>query len=111
MRLSQQPVMIAVVAAMAVAALPSAALADAIDGTWCSADGHHLSISGPSIVTPGGAHVIGDYSRHAFSYTAPNGETGAGSVVTMRLIDEDDVRIFLPSAMPAVWQRCRAETS
>jgi hypothetical protein len=97
-----------IVATMACA---TPALADAIDGQWCSADGRHFSISGPSILTPGGKQWQGDYSRHAFRYVVPEGEAGAGSQVLMRLLSEDEVRVAEASNMPAVWHRCRAETS
>src|SRR3954449_5542598 len=35
-------------------AVPTTALADAIDGNWCSADGHQMTINGDDITTPGG---------------------------------------------------------
>jgi hypothetical protein len=46
---------------------PALAQADAIDGHWCAADGRVMTIEGASILTPGGAKMTGDYSRHAFS--------------------------------------------
>jgi hypothetical protein len=46
--------------ALALAGLVTAAHADAIDGDWCSADGRSLSITGPTIRTPGGATITGD---------------------------------------------------
>jgi hypothetical protein len=48
------------------------ALADAIDGDWCDANGKRMSIRGPSIVTPGGQQISGNYSRHYFSYVIPS---------------------------------------
>jgi hypothetical protein len=89
----------------------SIAYADAIDGNWCSAEGRHLSIAGSAVTTPGGAHITGDYTRHAFSYFAPAGEEGAGSSVQMRLMNEDEVRISFPAQAPVVWHRCKLETS
>ena len=65
-----------------------AALADAIDGDWCHGDGRRLSINGPDIVTPGGAHLKGDYDRHHFAYVVPSSEPGAGATVTMVLLSE-----------------------
>jgi len=64
-------------------ALCAPARADAIDGDWCRADGKRMSIRGPAIVTPGGKETQGDYSRHFFSYTVPQGETGAGNKVSI----------------------------
>ena len=46
---------------------PSAALADAIDGDWCSqTHGEQFSIAGPNITTPAGTKTTGDYSRQPF---------------------------------------------
>ena len=41
---------LAALASIAVVALASPALADAIDGNWCRADGKRMSIEGPAIV-------------------------------------------------------------
>lgn len=89
------------------------ALADAIDGDWCSADGRHLSIAGPAIVTPGGARMEGSYTRHSFIYTAPTGEPGDGQEVQMRLLSETLVQIrFGPPESPVqTWHRCSPTTS
>ena len=64
------------------------ALADAIDGHWCRADGKRMTIDGPAIVTPGGQKTTGDYDRHAFSYVVPAGEAGAGVKVSIQLLSE-----------------------
>jgi hypothetical protein len=100
----------------AVAALVPAdrAWADAIDGDWCFTDGRHFSIRGSQIVTPGGKHMEGDYDRHAFSYTVPEAEAGAGSIVFMTLIDDDTIHLRqgATSTDPAqVWNRCTLHTS
>ena len=62
--------------------------ADAIDGDWCSTDGMRMSISGENITTPGGKHIQGNYSRHAFDYVVPDGENGSGDVVNIILRGE-----------------------
>jgi hypothetical protein len=62
--------------------------ADAIDGDWCSTDGMRMSISGEKITTPGGKHIEGNYSRHAFDYIVPDGENGSGDVVNIILRGE-----------------------
>ena len=85
---------------------------DAIDGHWCSDDGRHLSIKGPTIVTPGGTTMQGAYSRHFFRYTAPDGEPNGGKEVAMRLLNETTVRIqFAPADQPQIWHRCHPQIS
>lgn len=92
--------------AMALFAAP--ALADSIDGNWCSADGQHILIKGRSAITPSGVHLDGDYSRHFFSYTAPSGEPDAGAKVLMRLVGETRVYVSIDGKAgdPVVWKRC-----
>jgi hypothetical protein len=85
-----------------------AARADAIDGDWCYRDGRRLSIAGAQIVTPGGKRLTGNYSRHAFSYTAPANEPGAGATINMTLIDEGTVHLRQGAAAETqVWRRCQ----
>ncbi len=87
------------------AALP--AYGDAIDGDWClEADGSQMSIAGADITTPAGTRTTGDYSRHAFSYVVPDGDPGAGDAIDMQLLNEEEVRVFVNGATPAVWRRC-----
>jgi hypothetical protein len=96
--------MVALAAATLAVATP--AHADVIDGEWCLA-GSHFKIDGPRIVTPGGNQIQGDYSRHSFKYTVPGGETGAGSEVTMLLLDEEHVAVRNGTAESIVWRRCQ----
>ena len=78
------------------------ALADAIDGSWCSDDGRQMSIMGPSIVTPGGTRMQGAYTRHSFVYTVPPNEPGSGQEVSMRLLSEIAVQVQVgPADRPA----------
>ena len=86
----------------------SPARADAIDGDWCSPDGKHLSIKGPAIVTPGGVAMSGNYTRHAFSYVAPEKDPNPGSTIFMSLMSETTVQVRegTPVAQPVVWKRC-----
>ena len=88
--------------------LAGPALADAIDGEWCSDDGRHLSIQGLTIVTPGGKRMEGAYTRHSFEYTVPSPEPDAGRQTTMRLLGETrmQVRVGAPESAPMVWRRC-----
>lgn len=101
-----------ILAALAGAILAScgggAALADAIDGDWCLAD-KHFSIKGPEIVTPGGAKLTGQYTRHAFRYDTPAPEVDAGKPVIMQLMNETTLRLHVgeDSATPwEIWRRC-----
>ena len=82
------------------------ALADAIDGDWCHADGRRLSISGPDIVTPGGKRLKGDYDRHHFSFVVPAAEPGAGATTYMILLSELELRLKPPAGEEQLWRRC-----
>lgn len=91
----------------AFALAPGTARADAIDGNWCSEGGMRLTIQGPSLVSPGGVRMAGDYTRHGFSYTAPGGEPGAGGRVDLRLMGENAVRVQAANGgMEPIWRRC-----
>ena len=54
------------------------ATADQIDGEWCSDDGQTLTINGPKIVIPSGKNIEGNYARHGFTYTGPEGDPEMG---------------------------------
>lgn len=84
------------------------ALADAIDGEWCNADGLRLVIEGRRITTPGGASAEGAYSRHVFTYKAPAGDPDAGADVRLVLVNEITVH-HTSSVAPAlqVWRKCK----
>ena len=84
------------------------ALADAIDGQWCDPAGKHMKIDGPSITTPGGTAMQGNYSRHSFTYVIPAKEPGAGQTVYMQLLGEEDLDVATgsPVAKPVRWKRC-----
>ncbi|MGE3936070.1 MAG: hypothetical protein AB7F67_22605 [Rhodospirillaceae bacterium] len=106
------PLCAALATGIAVAA--TAARADSIDGNWCFADGRRLSIEGPRIVIPSGKTIPGDYDRHGFRYQVPAGEPGAGTAVSMTLVNEDLVHLRRASASeaaPELWRRCGAPTS
>ncbi len=93
---------------------PGPVRADAIDGEWCLPSGRHMSIEGERFVTPGGKHMTGDYDRHAFSYTVPAGEPGAGSVISMSQLDEEHIDVRPDGGADStakVWKRCAAPTS
>ena len=97
--------------AIVLAATP--ALADAIDGHWCFPDGRRISIDGPSIVTPGGVHIQGDYARHYFTFVVPQPEPGAGEKIAMTLVNEMTVHLrhgeghaYTVEPGVEVWRRC-----
>jgi hypothetical protein len=98
-------------------ALPSlwstGALADVIDGDWCNGEGKQMTIRGPEIITPGGTHTRGDYTRHSFSYIVPAGEPGAGETVSIILLNEllAHARQGRPDAPWQEWKRCTAKVS
>ena len=88
-----------------------AALADVIDGNWCQADSRYMHIAGPTITTPGGHTIQGNYSRHSFSYTVPASEPSAGETIYMRLLNETTVDLWKgtatgDAATAEVWRRC-----
>jgi hypothetical protein len=102
-----------ILAAVLLLAAPTTALADAIDGNWCSADGQHMTIHGDDITTPGGKQIKGNYDRHAFDYVVPAGEAGTGETVNIVLRSE---YLALSRQGPAdapvkEWRRCANRTS
>ena len=103
-RLPQLPIAAAMVVVLSVAAR-----ADAIDGDWCNAAGKRMSIRGPAIVTPGGAKMQGDYTRHFFSYVIPPGEAGAGKKMAITLLGEylAHARAGGDDAPVIEWRRCQ----
>jgi len=85
------------------------ARADAIDGDWCSTDGQRMSIRGDNITIPSGKQIVGRYSRHAFDYVIPPGDSGAGDTVDIILRSE-----YLAFSRQAAtgdrtteWRRCK----
>lgn len=96
------------IAGVFVCLIASPALADAIDGQWCDPKGKHMKIEGPSITTPAGTKMQGDYSRHSFTYVVPAKEPGAGAKIYMQLMGEEDLDVHTgsPVAKPVRWKRC-----
>ena len=85
----------------------SPALADAIDGDWCSTtEAAHFSIAGPIIVTPAGTQTTGDYRRHTFSYVVPDSDPGAGQMIAMRQLNEEEILVSVDGGEPVLWRRC-----
>jgi hypothetical protein len=103
-------VRLAMIAAGALLLLaPQSAWADAIDGDWCSTQGKHFTIDGSKFTTPGGKQITGKYDRHAYAYSVPEAEPGAGSTVLMTLVDDDTLHLTPGAPKEAkmqVWKRC-----
>jgi len=102
-------------ATLGIVLLVAPACADAIDGDWChTPDNRRISIRGPDIVTPGGKHMQGNYSRHYFTYMVPTPEPQAGATVYMQLLDENTVHLRVgdaTGAAPETWVRCSPSIS
>ena len=89
------------------ALLTTPALADKIDGDWCSPDGRHFTIAGSNITTAEGRALTGDYGRHFFAYEIPAPDVKAGARVEMALADEFTVYLRIgPEGATEVWKRC-----
>jgi hypothetical protein len=91
--------------------LAGPALADQLDGDWCFTDGRNLNIQGPAIITPGGISTTGDYARHTFRYTVPDGDPGAGGEIFMRQLNDQTMVLREPDGTEETWQRCDLQTS
>lgn len=92
--------------------IASPAHADRIDGNWCRGM-KHLSIDGPTIVTPGGTKMTGKYDRHGFQYVVPEGEPGAGETITM-VQQHEELMQLTSSAKPDTvedWIPCQRQIS
>jgi hypothetical protein len=101
-----------IVAIVALLTFTLPAAADAIDGDWCSPEGLHLTIDGREITTPGKITIQGNYTRHEFAYTAPDGDPDAGSQVYLSLLNDDEMNYYHPGkdgalGEPVVWRRCK----
>ena len=104
-----------VLAAAILAALATPAAADAIDGNWCSPDGRHFFIQGPSIVTEDGAvaerflespYLWGGRSSEGIdcSGLAQNALTSAG-IAAPRDTDMQEAQLGTPLPEGAALQR------
>ncbi len=94
--------------AAALFALATPALADRIDGEWCFAS-QSLQIEGPTIRTPAGSQIKGDYSRHGFAYVVPSNEPEAGTEISMQLHSEELMTLSRKKAdkPDETWRRCK----
>lgn len=110
LRLRSRDALMAMACAISSAGLlATPARADAIDGDWCNG-GHHMEISGSTIVTPGRNRLQGEYNRYRFAYIVPANEPGAGGEISMVMIRGQDIvhlRRAGQSGEPEVWRRCK----
>jgi hypothetical protein len=97
----------AIVIAALLLATTGPAFADAIDGHWCDTGTRHMEISGPSITTPTGASLSGEYNRHGFKYQEPSD----GKPIVMVLLNEVTLRLKAGDRPEEIWHRCAAPTS
>ena len=101
-------------AALALIVIVSPALADKIDGTWCSPAGKTMTIMGRRITTPGGNRLIGNYTRHTFNYDIPADEPGAGGRVWAEQLNEQTIAVTnyageeREAGPRELWSRCEA---
>lgn len=106
-----QKIMAAIITIAGVSATAVPALADSIDGDWCSADGKHLNIEGPRIMIPSGAEISGQYDRHHFRYAGPAGDPEAGETIDMQVLSDEEMwlqRTMGDEKMPVeTWRRCQ----
>jgi hypothetical protein len=96
-----------IIPAILLLALAKPAAADAIDGHWCDTGTKHLEINGPTIVTPRGISLKGDYNRHGFTYQEPSD----GKSIVMVLLNELTMRLKAGDGPEETWHRCAAPTS
>ena len=89
------------------------AVADQIDGTWCSPSGDSMTIEGARIVTPSGNVVTGRYNRHHVDYEVPQGETDTGNRVSADQLNDEQIRVIVIGEDPAanapseIWTKCQ----
>ncbi|UCH74475.1 MAG: hypothetical protein JSU82_01035 [Rhodospirillales bacterium] len=103
---------LAITAVVLIMLPPSPARADRIDGNWCYRE-RHMSIDGPTIITPGGTRMTGLYDRHGFQYTVPDGEADAGARVDMIQFDDQTIQVTTTGAgsrRTEIWNRCDLTT-
>jgi hypothetical protein len=90
-----------------------AALADRIDGTWCSPDGKSVSVDGPNVVTSRGNAIFANYNRHHIDYIIPAGEPDEGSQFRADQLNDNQIRVVLigaggePKGEVEIWTPCK----
>lgn len=83
------------------------ALADALDGDWCNAIDGKLTIDGSTIITPAGKSVEGNYSRHRFDYTPPEGDWNAGQPIVIQQYSHTLMKLSVGDQPAREWRPCQ----
>ena len=98
-----------IVASIVTLVLASHAMADQIDGEWCSEDGKRLTINGLNIEIPSGKQIVGNYARHGFTYTGPAGDPEAGQNIRMAQQSDEQMKLYRSTAPDKAenWHRCK----
>lgn len=93
-------------------AFPIPALADSIDGKWCSEDGRRIEINGSAGIWGRSLSISGDYFRYTYLFQMPSGEPEAGQKVEMRFRRSDQsIVVRIGEGEGKVWRKCSAEIS
>ena len=94
------------VASLVYFASTSTVLADALDGDWCNERDGKLTINGSSIITPSGSTISGNYSRHRFTYRAPEGDWNGGKNIVIQQLNEEAMDLSVDENTPTRWSPC-----
>lgn len=115
MRARISPLILGVAAMAGLLMSTAPALADRIDGDWCYKS-LSFTIDGPSIVTPGGTRMTGEYDRHGFRYVVPAGEADSGARIDMTQFNDTTIQVTTTpnttagAARTEIWKRCQLTT-
>ena len=86
------------------------ALADQIDGKWCSPEGERIEIAFSDVTTPAGNSVTANYDRHHIDYVIPEGETQEGKIFSADQLNYQQIRVTVIGAnnqsLPEIWTKC-----
>ena len=89
------------------------ALADQINGNWCSPDGQSMTVDGPRVVTPGGHTVTANYDRHHVDYRIPEGEPSSGDRFSADQLNHEQISVSIIRASDGqagkavIWTPCK----
>lgn len=94
------------------------ALADSLNGKWCTKDGRQYEISFEIVTLSDGFDVFGDYDRHHFVFRLPPNVNLGGATVDLVLVNRDVAfaRYLTKSGLeiysePEKWTRCASGVS